>query len=160
MNKAEQRWIVMATRHSTSSTDTVRRFRLASDAPVKILPHPNLVDAVAFDETGTQLATGCHDGILRVWDLVEGREVRAVRLFADRREWNRFARNSLSPSGQLCATFLKTRAMPRRSRSAGPPGSNITEIWLETREARFEPPAAGGRMPAPSLRPIRPACPG
>src|SRR5204863_46451 len=47
----------------------VRRFRLASDAPVKNLPHPNLVDAVAFDETGTQLATGCHDGILRIFDV-------------------------------------------------------------------------------------------
>jgi WD40 repeat protein len=49
-----------------------RRFHIASDAPVKNLPHPNLVDAVAFDETGTLLATGCHDGNLRIWDIAKG----------------------------------------------------------------------------------------
>ena len=34
-----------------------RRFKIAGDAPTKSLPHPNLVDAVAFDDTGKVLAT-------------------------------------------------------------------------------------------------------
>jgi len=46
-----------------------RRFKIAGDAPTKTLPHPNLVDAVAFDDTGKVLATGCHDGNLRVFDV-------------------------------------------------------------------------------------------
>jgi WD40 repeat protein len=46
-----------------------RRFKIAGDAPTKSLPHPNLVDAVAFDDTGKVLATGCHDGNLRVFDV-------------------------------------------------------------------------------------------
>lgn len=46
-----------------------RRFRIASDAPVKTLPHPSLVDSVQFDDTGNVLATGCHDGLLRVFDV-------------------------------------------------------------------------------------------
>jgi len=33
-------------------------FRIASDVPVKSFTHPNLVDAVAFDDTGNVLATG------------------------------------------------------------------------------------------------------
>jgi WD40 repeat protein len=47
----------------------VRRFRIASDKPVKSFGHPNLVACVAFDDTGERLATGCHDGVLRVYDL-------------------------------------------------------------------------------------------
>jgi WD40 repeat protein len=46
-----------------------RRFRIAADNPVKRFDHPNLVDCVAFDGTGDKLATGCHDGELRIYDL-------------------------------------------------------------------------------------------
>jgi WD40 repeat protein len=56
----------------------VRRFRIASDNAVKSFPHPNLVDAVAFDETGTQLATGCHDGNLRIWDIAKAQPVKTI----------------------------------------------------------------------------------
>jgi WD40 repeat protein len=55
-----------------------RRFQIAADTPTKNLPHPNLVDAVAFDETGTQLATGCHDGILRLWDVTKGTPLKTI----------------------------------------------------------------------------------
>ena len=47
----------------------VRAWRFASDQPSASLAHPNLVDAVAFDKTGAFLATGCHDGILRIFDV-------------------------------------------------------------------------------------------
>lgn len=49
-----------------------RRFRIASAGPVKTLQHPNLVDCVAFDDTGDRLATGCHDGVLRTFDVPKG----------------------------------------------------------------------------------------
>ncbi len=55
-----------------------RRFRIAGDVPVKNLPHPNLVDCVAFDDTGNLLATGCHDGNLRIWDLAKGQPVKTI----------------------------------------------------------------------------------
>jgi WD40 repeat protein len=48
------------------------RLKLAPLVPVKNLQHPNLVDCVAFDDTGNLLATGCHDGVLRIWDLAKG----------------------------------------------------------------------------------------
>ncbi len=55
-----------------------RRFRIASDAPVKNFAHPNLVDCVAFDDTGNRLATGCHDGILRIWDVPKNTPLKTI----------------------------------------------------------------------------------
>jgi WD40 repeat protein len=56
----------------------VRRFRIASDVPVKNLQHPNLVDCAAFDDTGNLVATGCHDGILRIWDVVKNAPIKTI----------------------------------------------------------------------------------
>lgn len=47
----------------------VRRFRVAGDNPVKKFDQPNLVDCAAFDDTGERLISGCHDGVLRIYDL-------------------------------------------------------------------------------------------
>lgn len=55
--------------YSASLDKSIRTWKFASDAPTKNFAHPNLVDAVAFNQAGTLLATGCHDGILRIWDL-------------------------------------------------------------------------------------------
>lgn len=49
----------------------VRAWKFAADAPSRNLQHPNLVNAVAFDKTGTLLATGGQDGVLRIWDLAK-----------------------------------------------------------------------------------------
>jgi WD40 repeat protein len=57
----------------------VRRFRVASDAPAKTLQHPNLVACAAFDDTGERVATGCHDGTLRIWDVPKGAVAKEVK---------------------------------------------------------------------------------
>lgn len=56
----------------------VRRFRIASDVAVKNFQHPNLVDCVAFDDTGNVLATGCHDGVLRTWDIAKATPLKTI----------------------------------------------------------------------------------
>jgi WD40 repeat protein len=63
---------------SGCSDGAIRVWRLASDLPAKSLQHPNLVDGVAFDRTGTLLATACHDGIVRVWDVAKGQVAKAI----------------------------------------------------------------------------------
>ncbi len=46
---------------------------------MKNFPHPNIVDAVAFNPAGTQLATGCHDGRLRIYDVAKGTTIREIQ---------------------------------------------------------------------------------
>jgi WD40 repeat protein len=56
----------------------IKGWRFASEAPIKNLPHPNLVDAVAFSPDGKVLATGCHDGKLRLFDVTKGTAIKEV----------------------------------------------------------------------------------
>ncbi|MCI0701367.1 MAG: WD40 repeat domain-containing protein, partial [Planctomycetia bacterium] len=63
---------------TAGSDKQVRRFRIASDNPVKTLQHPNLVNAVAFNDTGNVLATGGQDGILRIWDLPKNTPLKTI----------------------------------------------------------------------------------
>jgi WD40 repeat protein len=60
------------TLYTGSQDKTAKAWKIATDAPTKNLAHPNLVDAVAFNQAGTMLATGCHDGIVRIWDVAKG----------------------------------------------------------------------------------------
>jgi WD40 repeat protein len=66
------------TLYSGGLDKTIKSWKLASDAPIKNLPHNNLVDAVAFHPTGTQLATGSHDGTVRIWDVAKGQPIRQI----------------------------------------------------------------------------------
>lgn len=63
---------------TTCADKQVRRFRIAADIPVKRFDLPNIVDCVAFDDTGDRLAVGCHDGILRIYDLPKNTVLKAI----------------------------------------------------------------------------------
>ncbi|HTU88880.1 MAG TPA: hypothetical protein VMF69_02175, partial [Gemmataceae bacterium] len=52
--------------YSGSANKPIQLWKLAADTPVKNFQHPNIVDVVAFNPSGTQLATGCHDGRVRL----------------------------------------------------------------------------------------------
>lgn len=56
----------------------IKAWKLASDTPAKSLSLPNLVDAVGFDPGGTILATGCHDGTVRTWDIAKGTQLKQI----------------------------------------------------------------------------------
>src|SRR5439155_6690422 len=71
-----------ATFYSASADKTAKAWKIASDNPTKTFGHPNLVDAVAFNPAGTVLATGCHDGSLRLWDHAKGAMTREIKAHA------------------------------------------------------------------------------
>lgn len=64
---------------SAGADPAVREWKFAADVPTRNLPHPNLVDAVAYNPAGTLLATACHDGLVRLWDPAKGVMVREIK---------------------------------------------------------------------------------
>lgn len=48
---------------------TAGNAKLQTDSPAYNLVHPNIVHCAAFDKTGKLVATGCQDGILRIYDV-------------------------------------------------------------------------------------------
>jgi WD40 repeat protein len=71
-----------ATIFPSSFGKTLLLGRPGSETAVKNLAHPNLVDAVAFNPAGTQLATGGHDGMIRIWDVAKGQQIREIKAHA------------------------------------------------------------------------------
>jgi|GEM_PF-319197 len=65
--------------YSGSAHKAIQVWKLASATPVKNFQHPNIVDVVAFNPAGTQLATGCHDGRVRLFDVAKGTLVREIQ---------------------------------------------------------------------------------
>jgi WD40 repeat protein len=64
--------------YSTGADKALKEWKIASEAPTKAFGHPNLVDAVAFSPDAKVLATGCHDGKLRLFDLAKGTPIREI----------------------------------------------------------------------------------
>src|SRR5262249_12615046 len=64
--------------YSAGADKSVKAWKVASDNPVRNLPHPNIVDSVAFSKHGSILATGCHDGNVRLFDVAKGTQLRQI----------------------------------------------------------------------------------
>jgi WD40 repeat protein len=65
--------------YSGGADKTVKVWKIAGDIPARNLGHPGIVDAVAFNPAGTLLATGCHDGNLRLFDVAKGTQLRQIQ---------------------------------------------------------------------------------
>ena len=67
-----------ATIYSAGADKGMHVWKLASPVPTRNFPHPNNVDAVAFQPNGTILATGGHDGKVRFFDLVKNAQAKEI----------------------------------------------------------------------------------
>lgn len=63
---------------SSSLDKSVRIWKTPSDKEIRNLAHPAIVDAVAFSPVGDLVATGCHDGKLRIFDGTKGTLVKEI----------------------------------------------------------------------------------
>jgi len=52
--------------------------RTAANKMPRSLVHAMMVDSLAFDPTGKFLATGCHDGNLRIWEMAKGTTTKSI----------------------------------------------------------------------------------
>ncbi len=68
--------------YSAGADKAVKQWKIASEAPIKTFSHPREVDAVAFDPKGAVLATGCHDGNVRLFDLAKGTVLKDIKAHA------------------------------------------------------------------------------
>ncbi len=71
-----------ATIYSGSVSKAAHAWKLASPVPTRNFPHPNIVDAVAFQPGGNLLASGCHDGKIRIFELVKNTVVKEINAHA------------------------------------------------------------------------------
>jgi len=61
-----------------SADKTVKQWKVAASAPTRNFQHPNLVDAVAWSPDGKFLATACHDGIVRTFDIEKNAPAKSI----------------------------------------------------------------------------------
>jgi WD40 repeat protein len=64
--------------YTGSADKLVKQWKVAANVPTRNFQHPNLVDAVAWSPDGKLLATGCHDGILRTFDIEKNAPVKTI----------------------------------------------------------------------------------
>lgn len=67
-----------ATLYSAGRDGALHAWKLASPNSTRFFQHPNNVDAVAFDPTGKLLASGGHDGKVRLFDMVKGAQLKEI----------------------------------------------------------------------------------
>ncbi|MCC6418954.1 MAG: hypothetical protein IT429_12030 [Gemmataceae bacterium] len=92
-----------ATLYSAGLDRAVKAWKVAADTPVRNLPHPNIVDTVAFHPTAPLLASGGHDGKVRFFDLVKGAQVREIKAHPKQNETMVYA-VAFSPDGKHLAS--------------------------------------------------------
>ncbi|MCI0465386.1 MAG: WD40 repeat domain-containing protein, partial [Gemmataceae bacterium] len=92
-----------STLFSASLDKTVRAWKVAGDAPVRNFPHPNHVDVVAFHPSAPLLASGGHDGKVRLFDLTKGVQVREINAHPTPKATQVYA-VVFSPDGKMLAS--------------------------------------------------------
>src|SRR5262249_18724885 len=95
------------TLYSAGADKSVKAWRFAADVATRNFPHPNFVDAVAFHPTSPLLATGSHDGQVRIFDLTKNAQVRAINAHTTPAPPSAIYSVAWSPDGkQLVSTSL------------------------------------------------------
>jgi WD40 repeat protein len=82
--------------YTGSADKKVRSWKVAAEAPTKNFQLPNFADVVAFNGDGSLLATACHDGIVRIYDVAKNQVVRQIT-----------AHNKMNETAIYCLVWTK-----------------------------------------------------
>jgi len=105
--------------YSTSADKTAKLWKFASDLPTKNFPHPNFVDAVAFSPNGAFLATGCHDGNVRTFDVAKAAPLKQMTHTMPQPEPQPVYTVAWSPDGKLLASGSRDHSVKIWEPNAG-----------------------------------------
>jgi WD40 repeat protein len=122
-----------ATFYSAGADKSVKVWKLASDNPVKNFPHPNIVDSIAFNKDGTILATGCHDGNLRLFDLAKATVLKTIAAHTKPAPVAIYS-VAFSPDGKTIASAGYDQAIRLWDATTG----NVVREFLPYKEKTFE----------------------
>jgi WD40 repeat protein len=100
-----------ATMYTAGLDRALNVWKLASPTPVRNFPHPNNVDAVAFQPKGTLLASGGHDGKVRLYDLVKGAVVKEITAHVEKNAGNTIYSVAFSADGKQIVTSSYDRSL-------------------------------------------------
>jgi len=64
--------------YTASADKTVKQWKVASTTPTRNFQHPNIVDGVSWSPDGKFLATACHDGIVRTFDVEKNAPAKTI----------------------------------------------------------------------------------
>ena len=100
-----------ATIYTAGLANALDVWKLASPTPVRNFPHPNNVDAVAFQPKGTLLASGGHDGKVRLFDLVKSAVVKEITAHVEKNNGNTIYSVTFSADGKQLLTSSYDRSL-------------------------------------------------
>ncbi|VTR97370.1 WD40 repeat domain-containing protein [Tuwongella immobilis] len=72
-------WLQPDTLVAGGADGIARAWRISPEDSYRSLNHPNIVDCLAFSPDGKQIVTGCHDGLVRIWDAEKGQVVKEIK---------------------------------------------------------------------------------
>ncbi len=112
----------------------VHAWKLASPVPTRNFPHPNNVDAVAFQPKGTLLASGGHDGKVRLFDLTKNAQVKEITAHVDKTGPNTIYTVAFSADGKR----LVTSSFDNSLKLWDVPGGNLLREFKAHKVKEFE----------------------
>jgi WD40 repeat protein len=118
---------------SLGQDKVLRAWKFPSAAPTRNFGHPNLVDVVAFSPDGKILATGCHDGHVRFFDIAKNAMARDVKAHATPMQEAIYCL-AWSPDGKQIASAGLDRSIKLWDASNG----NLVREFKAYKEKEFE----------------------
>jgi WD40 repeat protein len=118
--------------YSVGADKTARAWKLVSDSPTRTFATPNVVTSVAFNPAGTQVASACGDGKVRVHELAKGTLLKEINAHPTANQQATYC-VAWSPDGAL----LASGGIDQTIRLLSPAGGTVVRTFLAYNDKTF-----------------------